>query len=81
METLSDDILLNILEQASKERGHHVLRETFPLVCKRWRNAIYGAKGKWQARCDQPLKREGRCILSLSMHCRSIFVPMCHSGL
>ena len=63
MEALSDDILLNILEQASKGRGHYVLRAILPLVCKRWRNAIGGAKDKFQARCDQALKRERRCSL------------------
>ena len=45
IDALSDEILLNILEQASKGEGHHLLRVTLPVVCKRWQNAIYGAKG------------------------------------
>ncbi|CAL5222866.1 g5292 [Coccomyxa viridis] len=45
IEALSDDVLLNIFEQASSVNGYHVLRALIPLVCKRWRSAIYGAKG------------------------------------
>ena len=45
IEALSDEVLLNILEQASKIGGHSMMRGTLPLVCKRWKDAIYGAKG------------------------------------
>ena len=45
IDALSDEILLIILEQANKRQGHIVLRATLPLVCERWREATYGAKG------------------------------------
>lgn len=32
IEALSDEVLLNILEQASKYEGHAMMRGTFPLV-------------------------------------------------
>ena len=46
IDALSDEVLLTILEQASRGKGHFVLRIELPLVRKRWRDAIYSAKGR-----------------------------------
>ena len=45
IEALSNEILLNVLEQASKAYGYNMMRTLLPLVCKRWRDAFYTAKG------------------------------------
>ena len=45
IEALSGEVLLNILELASRHEGHSMMRGTLPLVCKRWKDAIYGTKG------------------------------------
>ena len=61
IDALSDKILLIILEQASAGQGHNVMRATLPLVCKRWSNAIYGAKGNPKhAVNDFPSRRAGK---------------------
>ena len=46
MESLGNDIFLSILEQASEGQGHYAMREVLPLICKRWKDTIYGAKGE-----------------------------------
>ena len=48
MEALSDDILLSIFEMASQGKGHHMMRMLLPLVCKRWMDTIYSAKGNFE---------------------------------
>ena len=45
IEALSNETLLHILEQASKGYGHHMMRTVLPWVCKRWKDAVYTAKG------------------------------------
>ena len=45
IDALSDEVLLTILEQASRGKGHFMLRIVLPLVCTRWNRAIYSAKG------------------------------------
>ena len=44
IDALSDDVLLRIFDEFGKERPREV-RCTVPLVCKRWRDALYSAKG------------------------------------
>ena len=61
IEALSDEVLLNILEQASKREGHSMMRGTLPLVCKRWKGTIYDAKGDLRQRCTNfTFKEKGR---------------------
>ena len=45
VEVLSNEVLVRIFEQASNGNGHHTMRAVLPLVCKRWRDAVNGAKG------------------------------------
>ena len=44
MDVLSNDVLLTIFDKFGRERAREV-RCTVSLVCKRWRDALYGAKG------------------------------------
>ena len=44
MDVLSNDVLLTIFDKFGRERAREVMC-TVPLVCKRWRDALYGAKG------------------------------------
>ena len=44
IDALGNDVLLKIFDKFEKERAREV-RCRVPLVCKRWRDAIYGAKG------------------------------------
>ncbi len=60
IEALSDEVLLNILEQASKYEGHAMMRGTFPLVCKRWKDAIYGTKGDLRPEAQISPSERGR---------------------
>ena len=57
METLSDEVLLNILELASTGQDHHMMRAILPMVCKRWSIAICGTKG-WATHGDHWLSLE-----------------------
>ena len=45
VEVLSNEVLVRIFEQASNGNGHYRMRAVLPLVCKRWRDAVNGAKG------------------------------------
>ncbi len=47
IDALSDEVLVKILE-TSESYDHHRLRAELPLVCKRWRDAIYSAQGEVQ---------------------------------
>ena len=46
MEALSDDILISVFEHASRGQGHHMMRAVLPMVCRRWKDAIYCSKGR-----------------------------------
>ncbi len=45
MDALNDEVLLRIIEKSSMWDDHYSMRAVYPLVCKRWRDALYSAKG------------------------------------
>ena len=46
IDSLSDEILVKILEKSCTKGVHYRFRAILPSVCKRWRDAMYRAKGE-----------------------------------
>ena len=86
METLDDEILLSVFEEASREQGHHMMRTLLPLVCKRWKDTIYSAQGRLAGALARsfPLGKNTDCDRGKGgsrLLCRPLYIPPYHCRL